>query len=254
MTNATIILLTWMFILLIIAPPAAACLSIWCGRAARTAGDYIDEGGWKFCSRIFAVGTVVAPLVGLMLTFWLFNAIQSEGIQYETDLNSQYVQNVNNLSTYVLSFEEQLGVANLQESQIKAIITEAVAGQTNVQDLVAPGKSPLYAAVSQAYPKVTLEQYTALMTYIQQGRDQFQQGQASLLTELSAYDHWQHAGLLVQPGIISALGFPTKILRVQVGGKSYTGADAEAQMWRIVENPVATTAFATGVERPLVSK
>lgn len=250
MTDVTIKLLTWVFILLVIGPPLLVYLSRWSYKAAKTAKHY-DEGGWRFMARLFAAGSIVSVVTSVMLIFWIFNQVQSQGAQYETDLNAQYVQNSNILSTYVVSFEEQLGVAKLQEGQIKAIITEAVAGQTQVQDIVAPGKSPLFLAVSQAYPNVTLAQYTQLMNYIVEGRQKFQDGQSALLTDLSGYDHWQHSGVIVQPALLSILGFPSNLLHVEVGGKRYTGAAAEAQMWRIVENPVATAAFATSTQQAL---
>jgi hypothetical protein len=214
-----------------------------------------EESGRLLASKIYACLAAIVAAVMLMLSFWTLNQLKSEGVQYETGLNAQYAKDANIYSTYVTGFEEILGVDNLQGAQIKAIITEAVAAQVNVKDLIAPGQSPLFIAVSQAYPAVTLAQYNQLVIYIQQGRQQFQDGQSALLTQLSAYDNWQHSGFLIQPGIVSVLGFPTNLLHVSVEGKTLAGSAAEAQMWKIVENPAALASFASSTELPLnVSK
>jgi hypothetical protein len=243
-------LIGWFFILSFILFPLAVTAGYWCKRVVKVVGAY-DQGPWIVWSWIFrTAGAIIVPRA-LMQVFWTFNDIKSEGVSYETDLNAQYVQNANVLSTYVSSFEEQLGVANLQGNQVKAIITEAVAGQVSVRDLVSPGSSPLFIAVKQAYPNVTLPQYNQLINYIQQGRKQFQDGQSDLLKKLSAYDNWRHTGFLIQPALVNGLGFPTNLLHADVGGKRLTGAAAEAQMWKIVENPTAAAAFASGVEQPI---
>lgn len=245
MSDSISYLLGWAFFWASIALPLTLTGMFWCGRIAKRAKAGPNSASRVF-SQLFATVAGFFTALCLITIFWTFNQIKVEGTQYETDLNKQYVQNANILSTYVSSFEEQLGVANLQEAQIKAIITEAVAGQANVKNLVAPGSSPLFIAVKQAYPTVTLAQYNQLISYIQQGRQQFQDGQSKLLTQLSAYDNWQHTGFLIQPSLVYMLGFPTNLLHVDIGGKSLKGAAAEAQMWKIVENPTAVAAFVTG--------
>jgi hypothetical protein len=243
MSDTFSFILEWLFFFLFLALPSTACLSRFLAKVGKNSSD---GDAFKVWSVIFGVASIAISILSVMAIFWGCNQIKTEGVAYETNLNAQYVQDENVLSTYVTSFSEQLGVANLQSRQIRSIITQAVASQANLHDLIAPGSSPLFLAVSQAYPNVTLSQYNELIKFVQAGRQSFQENQANLAKQLTAYDNWQHTGFLFQPALVHLFGFPTSLLRVDVDGKTLTGAAAEAKMWKIVKDPATEAAFYSG--------
>jgi hypothetical protein len=217
-------------------------------------GRYSTATTFRWWAISMAVVTVVLAFPVGICSFLSVDQIKTQAVSQETALDAQYVQNQNVLSTYVTSYEEQLGIANLQSSKIQGIITSAVAGQSNLKDLLDPGKSPLYSALAEAYPNVTLAQYQQLMQYIQDGRNAFQASQSQLLQMLGQFDSWRDSGFIFHPWLVSLSGAPNSNLHVIVGNKTLTGSAAEAQMWQIVRNPTAVASINSGLASPLPTK
>jgi hypothetical protein len=209
------------------------------------------KGERRVWSIIFFVVTFVLAFPTIISGFYAIDTVKNDAVSQETALNTQYVQNQNVLSTYVSSYLTQLGIANLQSDRIRQIIVDAIAGQGLVKDSKDPQKSPLFLALAQAYPNVTLSQYNQLISYIEQGRQSFQNAQSTLLTKLGAFDAWRESGFLFHPWLVSLTGAPNDVLNITVGGKKLTGAAAEEQMWKIVRDPVAVADTESGIESSL---
>ena len=234
---------------------ALAVTGIVFGRLAQWA----DGRHWFRAERSWSVAFFSAAVLTLMgtsgLLFASVNAVQATGVSLQAQLDAQFMQDQNVLSTYVNGFYEMLGVANLQSSQIDKILVGAVGSQVDLQTWAQdPKASPLYSALFEAYPNVTLSQYQQVIAYIQQGRQSFQSAQNTLLSELGQYDQWRETGVIFHPLEVSFFGFPNSQLHATVGDTTYYGAAAEAKMWNIVRNPAAELAFSSGVQSPLSSK
>lgn len=233
---------------------------LWLGHMLRKAADDCrekrvwrgNEGActvWKWIVRGVAGALAVAFV---LLTFLSVSQVQSQGVALENQLNAQYVANQNVLSNYINGFYEQLGVANLQSQKIDKILVGAVSSQFDLRAWAAnPKKNPLFSALGEAYPQVSLSQYQQIINYIANGRQQFQQSQQTLLTDLERFDVYRQSGFFVHPFMVSLAGVPNGNLHVTVDGVTYTGAAAEARMWDIVRNQQADQEFVSGVGNPL---
>jgi hypothetical protein len=208
-----------------------------------------DMTGWAVA---FAIATVAVFTVSSVLWFNGLDGVKSTGVRLETQLNSQWLNDENVLSTYMNGFSEMIGTANLESDKVQKIIVDSVGSQVDLNAWSAnPTASPLYSALVQAYPKVSLEQYQQVIDYIRQGRASFQAQQQKLLTLLSQYDSWREQGLLIHTSEVGFFGFPSNLLTVTVGGHTLHGAAAEEQMWNIVRNPAVEAAFISGVDTPV---
>jgi len=106
------------------------------------------------------------------------NGIQKDGVNYETQLNAQYLDNQNELGSYISGFYEQVGVANLKSQKMDQILTDAVKGRYDGNASSAQvGHGQLFSAIQEAYPNVDLSVYDKILNYVQAGPHRVQ-GQA----------------------------------------------------------------------------
>ncbi|MDR3616577.1 MAG: hypothetical protein P4L53_23660 [Candidatus Obscuribacterales bacterium] len=240
MFNSTLDLV-WVFILF-----AASILVVYGLREARRAKNTLGTG-WAI------VGLAFATVLSVVLIFSSFNEVKSEGVAQECSLDQQYVQSQNVLSNYIDGFYEKLGVANLATAKVEdidKILVTLLSGQSDLRAW-SSAKSPLFLALVQVCPQVTLAQYQDLLAYIQQGRAQVQASQAKLLAQLSDFDKWRNSEIIFHPNQVKLFGLPDSNLHVTIGNRTLLGAEAEQQMYNIVLNPMAVEAFATGRQGPL---
>jgi hypothetical protein len=233
--------LVWVFVLF----AAAILVSYGLRVARRTKNTYGTV--WAI------VGLMFATVLSVILIFNSFNEVKSEGVAQEANLDQQYVQSQNVLSNYILGFYEKLGVANLETAKVEdidKILVTLLNGQSDVHAWDGP-KSPLFLALVQICPQVTLAQYQDLLKYVEQGRSGVQASQAKLLGQLSDFDKWRNSEIIFHPRQVKMFGFPDSNLHVTFGDSTLTGAAAEKQMYNIVLNPMAVKAFATGRQDPL---
>lgn len=228
---------------------AAFGLVWWGFRAARKQESKFGKGWAQF-------GLTVLGVVIIISVFDSFNDVKSDGVTMSSNLNKQYVQSETVLSNYIDGFDERLGVANLETDkvvEINKIMVSILSGQSNMNTWNSP-KSPFYLALLQVCPQVTLAQYQDLLKYIQDGRAGVQASQSQLLAQLSDFDTWRNSEIIFHPFQVKLYGFPDSNLHITVGGRTLVGAEAEAQMYNIVLNPMAAKAFETGREEPLAVK
>ena len=202
------------------------------------------------------VALVVAMVVlgvvgaGLLSLYGFVNSTRNEGIGLETQLNAQYLANQNELSTFVSSFYEQVGVANLKSAKMDEIITDAVKGRYEGDAFSADGA--FFAAVSEAYPDLgNLNLYDRIVDYIQAQREGYRGIQDKLLDMLQSYDAWRQAGLVQSWIVESLLEIPSERLEARIGDDVVRGRDARERMFRIVLASQARDAYESGTFEPL---
>jgi hypothetical protein len=248
-------LIVWAIILGIVALIATVLAIFFWFRGKKGALRYRKNDNTAFAITFLVVAALFSSLTGL-LTFNSFNAVRSAGVALESQLNAQWLNDENVLSTYMNGFNEMIGTANLDTTQVEKIIVDSVSSQVDLSQWKSnPKASPLYSALIEAYPKLTLSQYSQVIAYISQGRSAFQTQQSQLLSLLGQYDQWRESGVIIHPAEVAVFGFPSNVLTVTIGGKTLHGAAAEAQMWNIVRNPSVEAEFISGLATPLsVSK
>ena len=99
---------------------------------------------------------IALAAVGLFSAFGFYgfvNSTRTEGIQYETAISAQYQVNQNELSTYVVSIKEQVGIANLKSAKIDTILRHAVEGRYGDDGFKPNGA--MFSAIQEAYPDMT---------------------------------------------------------------------------------------------------
>lgn len=200
---------------------------------------------------LIIVGAVIAALVlGAFGLYNYANGLQQEGVARETELNAQYLDNQNELSTYISKFYETVGVANLKSDKMDKILLDAVKGRYEGHTSAQPGQGQLFSAIQEAYPNIDLSIYDRILDQINSGRDAYKQKQSKLLDLLRSYDKWRESGL-VQSRIIAAMGVPSQRLEARIGMNVKRGAEARDQMYLIVLTTSTTDAYTSGHLDPL---
>lgn len=201
---------------------------------------------------MFVVGGIMLALtLGVFSIYNMFNTIQMEGVDRETALTAQYLDNQNELSSYVSGFYEQIGVANLKSDKMDQILLDAVKGRYDGHTSAQPGQGQLFSAISEAYPDLAgLNIYDKIVDYVKAGRESYKQKQSKLLGMLQQYDKWRESGI-IQSRLIKLAGFPSHALRAQIGTSASFGEAALNQMYVIVLTSDTIKAYQTGVQDPL---
>lgn len=200
---------------------------------------------------IIWLGVVGAILLLGFIAFTTANGYKREAVGHETSLTSQYRDNQNELSSYISSFYEQVGIANLKSDKLDQILLDAVKGRYEGKTSAQPGQGQLFSAITEAYPDLSgLNIYDKIVDHIRGGREAYKNKQTKLLDMLRAYDNWRNSSLL-RPVFLDWMGVPTDNLRAQVGKSVYTGAEAREKMYEIVLVKAANDAYDTGQMEPL---
>jgi hypothetical protein len=201
---------------------------------------------------------VLLSVVGVLLvsSFWFYgfvNSTRNDGISMEQQISKHYEDNQNELSNYISSFYEQIGVANLKSDKMDTILKNAVQGRYGEQGFKANGA--FFAAVKEAYPSLEgLNVFDRIMDHVSSGRTSFKAQQSRLLDLLREYDTWKQQGI-VRSQLVRIIGFPTENLQARVGGKVIaTGPLALNQFHQLVLTSSTTEAFTTGKMEPLKVK
>jgi hypothetical protein len=200
--------------------------------------------------KLIGIGIVVAVILGGIGLYNKFNALQMQGVDYETQLNAQYLDNQNELSAYKSTIYEQAGIANLKSDKLDQIITDAVKGRYEGKTSAQVGQGQLFSAITEAYPNLDLNVYDKIVEQIAKGREGYKNKQTKLLGMLQTYDKWRSSGI-IQSRLISLAGFPSNTLEARIGTSVKRGADARDQMYLIVLTSDTKKAYETGVDDPM---
>ena len=195
---------------------------------------------------------LVAILVIVVVVFSTFNGIQKEGVDKETALNAQYLDNQNELGSFISTFYEQLGIADRKSDKLNAILTEAVKGRYEGETSAQPGQGQLFSAITEAYPDLTqnLSVYDKVLDTVSSGRAAYKNKQTKLLDMLRSYDRWRNRGILHKM-LVNTAGYPSDGLEARIGTKVVKGDAARDQMYLIVLPSDAAEAYTTGTMEPM---
>ncbi len=201
---------------------------------------------------MYIVGAIAVAFIFVSVSIYsTFNTIQQEGVDQETALTAQYLDNQNELSAYVSGFYEQIGIANLKSDKMDQILLDAVKGRYDGKTSAQPGQGQLFSAIKEAYPDLNgLNIYDKIVDYVRAGRESYKQKQSKLLDMLRAYDRWRQSGI-IHSKLVVLTGFPSHALRAQIGVNATFGEQALSQMYVIVLTSDAIKAYQTGVQDPL---
>lgn len=195
----------------------------------------------------------IGGLVVLILGGWFYgqmNSVQRSGVNQEQALNAQYLNAQNELSTYISTFYETIDVAEVKTEALDEVLTSAITGRYD-GDLELGGEGQLISALSEAYPDLSgLDSYDEVIDVIRSGREGFRGQQEKLLDMLRRYDAWRDEDI-IRSWFVSARGFPSDRVFVEIGGERITGQDALDEMWVIVLTEEAREAYDTKELEPL---
>lgn len=204
------------------------------------------------------IGLVIMAMVALVgvSLYGYANSLRNEGIGLELSLNAQYLDNQNELSTFISNFREQMGISERKSEKMHDILVDAIKGRYESQNgNVGYGKgSPFFSAIMEAYPDLKgLDMYDKVASLVSSGREAYKAKQTKLLDQLRSYDNWRKQGF-VRSWLVNQLGFPGDNLEARIGEKVSRGKVARDQMYLIVLASEAKSAYETGTMEPLKVK
>lgn len=179
------------------------------------------------------------------------NGFRGQVIAAETRLSADYQNDQNQLSSYVLGFGEQVGIADREAQQLRRVLTDAVKGRYDGKmSAVQIGQGSLFSAISEAYPNVDLTTYNDIVGYIQVSREAFRAKQESLLSRVAAYEVLLR-GDLFNSLLAGVLRLPTRNLQAAIGNDVVFGEAALARIKTIVIDSTTSDSFGSGTMKPL---
>lgn len=200
---------------------------------------------------IITLGVVGALLLGVFGIYGKYNSLQMTAASYETGLNAQYLDNQNELSTYISKFYESVGIANLKSDKMDQIISDAVKGRYDGNSSAKVGGGQLFSSIKEAYPTLDMSQYDRILDLISAGRDSYKQKQSKLIDMLRAFDAWRVGSGAINKLLIGWMHIPDDELQARIGKTVTRGREAEDQMWTIVTTASTQKAYDTGTMDPL---
>lgn len=202
--------------------------------------------------RLIQIGIAVAVVLFLIIIFASFNGVQKDMVKREAALSGQYVDNQNELSSYVSKITEMLGVAeNATEAQ-RTVLEDAIKGRYEGTTGANPTGGEFFSAIVEAYPDLSANQelYGKVQDAVSAGREAYKNKQTMLIDMLREYETWKNSGF-VHSKMASMVGAPSDNLVARIGMQTNRGQDALDQMWVIVLAGQAKEAYETGEMEPM---
>jgi hypothetical protein len=201
--------------------------------------------------KIIGIGIVAVIVLALFGVYSKYNSLQMTAADYETQLNAQYLDNQNELSTYISKFYESVGIANLKSDKMDQILTDAVKGRYEGNSSAKVGGGQMFSSIKEAYPNLDMSQYDRILDLISAGRDAYKQKQSKLIDMLRGFDKRRVGSGAVNKLLIGWMHIPDDELQARIGKTVTRGRDAEDQMWTIVTTSSTQKAYDTGTMDPL---
>ncbi len=197
------------------------------------------------------ISIVAVLIIFLFGGYAKVNGFRGQVIAAETRLSADYQNDQNQLSSYVLGFAEQVGIADREAQQLRRVLTDAVKGRYDGKMSAAQlAQGTLFSAISEAYPNVDLTTYNDIVGYIQVSREAFRAKQEALLSRVADYEVLVH-GDLVNSVLAGILRLPTHNLRAAIGNDVVFGEAALARIKTIVIDTTTSETFGSGTMKPL---
>lgn len=204
---------------------------------------------------IIVFGFIAVIAIILVSVYSSINSIRGTAVGKETALVAQYKDNQQELSSYILTFNESLGIADRQSNKLNDILLDAAKGRYDNDTSLEPGTGgAMFSAISEAYPDLTAtsEVYANVQNLVVSGRNAYKNKQTKLLDMIAGYNTWKEEDLFRKFVLDSIVGAPTDNLAVIDAGKSYYGPAALEQISQIVLTQDAVDAYETGTQNPLI--
>lgn len=201
---------------------------------------------------LVAIGTAVSIIVIITIFLVSLNSNQKQMVSREAALSGQYKQNINDLSAYVNTIKESLGLANTANAALDKVLADAVSGRYEGKTSAQPGTGTLFSAITEAYPDLTrnADLYSTVQDAILKGRERFKNKQDKLGDMIREYDTWRKSGY-IHSFTVRLVGAPSENLRASIGADTVTGQAAYERMnTQVVAGPAAE-AFKTGIDNGL---
>src|SRR5579884_1282735 len=144
------------------------------------------------------VGVILLIIIGSGIgVFSAINSNQKHAVQLETALSAQYLDNQNELSSYISTINETLGVADRASAKANGIIVNAIKGRYQNGSSAKPTGGAFFSAIKEAYPDIhwTTALYAKVQDAVIAGRQAYKDKQSKLLDMLRNYDSWRNAGI-----------------------------------------------------------
>lgn len=203
---------------------------------------------------IIAASTALVLIIAAIVAFSVYNGTRGEAIRQEQRILGQYEDNKNELSAYVLSFNESLGIADRQSDKLNEILAAAVQGRYDGQ--MAPGTGgELFSAITEAYPDLTAtsESYQRVQDLVVSGREAFKNKQTKLIDLIRAYTTWSNSDVFRSWVLDTFVHAPTDTLIVVEGNDTHVGQEALNHMSRIIVTSQVTDIYEQGEQEPLIT-
>lgn len=205
----------------------------------------MNIGTYRIPKFLWIIPIVLVLFFGAVFMFNTFNTIQKTSVTKETRLSAEYLNNQNELSSYIVTIKEKLQIADRKTDKLDQVLSDAVRGRYDGHTSAQPGQGQLFSAITEAYPEIDLTTYDKVSDAISAGREAFKNKQSQLLDLLREYDRWRQSGL-VNSQFIKWAGVPSNKLVARVGDTQFRGEQALEQMYKLVLAEEATDSFKTG--------
>lgn len=190
------------------------------------------------------------------LLYW--NSLDNQGNRQENQLNAQYLDNQNYLSTYISGFYEQVGLANAQSDVLNSILLDAVKGRYDgklgQQDSGSGSLIGNILVIREAYPNVDvlLKNWGEIQVYVRDQREGYRLFQSKLLDQIRVYEDFMDTGNPMKKLLLATfVDFPSNDLEARIGTKVIRGEAALEQMKLIVNTESTLEAYQDGTLEPL---
>jgi len=199
-------------------------------------------------------GGIAVVILGIILSFvGTIDSLRNTRIEKENSLVAQYKTNQNELSTYILTFKETLGVAVEANDKLEEILLEAVKGRYGDDaNGVDPTGGTMFSAIAEAYPDLTAnaDLYSQVQKIVVEGRDKYKNQQNKLMDMVNNYLTWRESGL-IDHLIIDAIGYSDNF-KVTFEGEVVKGDAALDAINRVILVQDAIDAYDGGTVEPLI--
>ena len=167
---------------------------------------------------IIVGGSAVVTLLSVLAIFNYRISVENEGEVLQQRVEQVYASAQNSLSACLDQGQVAAQVADAEFDRLKDVLSAAVSARyvdaqgnsTSAEEAV--GGGALFSAVVEAYPDIDSESFERLQDVVVGCRDEFQNDQDRLLSEVAKLEEWRQTGNIWSDGIRQ--GFPTDELRV----------------------------------------
>lgn len=199
-------------------------------------------------------GAVVGflALVMVIATFSSFNGTQKDMVNREQRLSAQYQDNQNELSAYISTVKESLGVAESNTAALDEVLANAIKGRYDGDNAAMGQGGAFFSAITEAYPQLDAVSlpYQKVQEAVMSGRMAYKNKQTKLLDMLREYETWKNSGF-IHSKMTSMVGAPSDNLVARVGTNTSRGQDALDKMYLIVLDKDTKQAYDTGELEPM---